>query len=349
MFSRHLMRRAFPVGAFGAALVLSAASGSAEPERAKDAKDAKESKHACTISYKSAQEREHAGHLREAKELWHSCIKPSCSAFIRQECGTKFTQLENDVPSIVPVVTDDSGTTRLDVQVRMDGELIASQLDGRAIAAEPGTHEFTFSTDKGVFASEKIVLMQGQRNRPVPLTLHTGEKRAQNGTLAASVTLPPPASDRSALEPRAESGKSTGDKPSPHKLVSEKPALDIASEEAPPAHLRRAGPGVLPFVLGGVGLAGVGAGALLTAWGKKDNQALGQCAPDCSKATLNHIRTLYTVADISLGAGAVAIGIATYLFADRGFTKEKPPARSAYVFDVQPTPSGAFASVSGAF
>jgi hypothetical protein len=346
MFSRHLMGRFFPIGACGAAILLCASAGSSEPAK-EAAKDAKEGKRACTVAYKSAQEREHAGHLREARDLWHSCVKPTCSAFIRQECGTKFTQLENDVPSIVPMVVDDAGATHLEVQVKMDGELIASQLDGRAISVEPGTHEFTFSSEKGVFATEKLVLMQGERNRAVRIALHTGDKRAQNSTLAASVTLPTPVVDRSALEPSADASKATPDK-APHKLVSEKPIVESEPEGAP-QHLRRTGPGVLPFVIGGAGLVGVGAGALLTAWGKKDNTALSQCAPDCSRATVNRIRTLYTAADISIGAGVVALGVATYLFADRGFSKEKPPTHSAYVLDVQPTPSGAFASVTGAF
>ncbi len=45
----------------------------------------------------------------------------------------------------------------------------------------------------------------------------------------------------------------------------------------------------------------------------------------------------------------VALGVATVLLATSRSDEAKAPARSAYVFDVKPTPAGAAASLSGSF
>jgi hypothetical protein len=105
---------------------------------------------------------------------------------------------------------------------------------------------------------------------------------------------------------------------------------------------------VWPFVLGGVGLASVGAGALLTYWGRTDNAALAQCTPNCPASSVAHIKTLYVASDVAFGAGAAAIGLATVLF----FTspsRERAAPRAAYAVDVVPSRSGGVATLSGVF
>jgi hypothetical protein len=341
MFHSHLIRRTFQIGACGAAILLCAVPGQSEPEKAP-----KGDKAACKVAYKAAQEREQSSHLREAKELYLACSKVICGAFMRPECTTKYTQLQSDVPSVIPVVTDEAGAVKPDVQVKMDGELLTSRLDGRALPVDPGMHEFTFATDAGVIATEKIMIVAGQRNSPIAISLG---KRGR--TLAASVTLPAPAvGNRSSLEPRATTAKPSTDKAAPPKMESDKaPPVEEEPEVAGPQP-RRGGPGVVPYIVGGAGLAAVGAGALFTLWGKKDNDALGQCSPDCLPSSVQHVRTMYTIADISIGVGAAALGVSAFLLATSGSSsKERAPAKTAYSVDVQPTKNGAFATVSGAF
>jgi hypothetical protein len=96
------------------------------------------------------------------------------------------------------------------------------------------------------------------------------------------------------------------------------------------------GPSAFAYLLGGVGLLGVGAGGLLTYWGKTDNSALAACTPNCQPSSVEHIRRLYLAADVSFAAGGAALGIASLLFATSHF-------------DVQPAHSGAFATFKGVF
>lgn len=346
MFQRYLTRRILRMGACGAAIWLFATPGMSEADKTSE-KPAKMDKKACGGAFKSAKEAQQANHLREAQSLLMSCVKATCSAFVKQGCLTRYNQLENDIPTIVPVVTDEAGAAIVEVQVKVDGELLTSRLDGRAFAIDPGSHEVTFANESGtVFATEKVMILQGQRNRSVPVAIHTGKHPAKS-TLAAQVTVP--TATHANPEVKAQPDKPASESAPPAKLVAEKsPPADEQPE--PPAPQQHGGPGALPFVLGGVGIASIGAGVLFNVWGNNDNDALSQCSPDCSHASVKHVKTLYSLADISFGVGIASLGVATYLFAAGGSsTKEKPPSKTAYSVDVHPTAGGAFATVSGAF
>jgi hypothetical protein len=350
MTQRYLTRRILRMGACGAAIWLFATPGMSESDKTSEKPGKMDTKKACGGAYKSAKEAQQANHLREAQVLLQSCVKATCSAFVKQGCLTRYNQLENDIPTIVPVVTDEAGAAVVDVQVKVDGELLTSKLDGRALAVDPGNHEITFANEGGaVIATEKVMILQGQRNRSIAIAIHTG-KHASKTTLAAQVTLPPNATHPNA-EPKATPDKPATEKSPPQKLVAEKsPPIDEQPESPPPPQ-QHGSPGALPFVLGGIGVASLGAATLFTVWGNKDNDALAACSPDCAHESVKHVKTLYTLADISIGVGIASLGVATYLFAAGGSsTKEKPPSKTAsYSVDVRPTTGGAFATVSGSF
>jgi hypothetical protein len=139
----------------------------------------------CSSNYQSGLDREQSGHLIEASELFLACAKEACGTLL-QECGSKHIQLAAEIPSIVPVVTDHRGQPNVDVEVKMDGEVLTSKLDGRALRIDPGAHEFAFSTTNGgVFATQKLMILQGQRNRLISASL-PGPKRERKAPVASS-------------------------------------------------------------------------------------------------------------------------------------------------------------------
>jgi hypothetical protein len=317
---------------------------------------------ACESAYKLAQENESSSHLVQARELWLRCARPSCGAFFRQECTNRFTQLDADIPSVIPFVTDAAGTPRVDVDVKMDGESLTTHLDGHALPIDPGVHEFSFSTTTGVFATQQIMILQGQRNRPVSASLRSAEMRREKpkgtagkatavaaettpaaGTTPAPVIVPSPeAAAREASDREASEGASNG------------PEVTLATA---PAESHKSGHAKLSYILGGAGLLGIGGAALLTYWGRKDNDMLGQngqCADmqnACSQGTIDHIKRLYLAADVSLGVGVAALGAAYWVYAAgrSSSAKEEQATQEAYRIDVQPARSGAVATVSGSF
>jgi hypothetical protein len=317
-----------------------AATASAELELLAD--PAPEPPGPCETAYQSAQERERTGHLTEAKDAWLACAKAACGTFLHNECSVRYTQLEADIPSVVPSVTDDAGAPRTAVEVKMDGEVLTAQIDGRALPIDPGLHEFSFSTDAGVFSTQKLMILQGQRNRLISASLHAPGRPARKKKAVYAAADDPFAAESTARSRAAAVGDGAA--------AGETPGLDLVAHGAPV----RSGPSKVTYVLGGLGLAGLGSAALLTYWGRKDNDLLGQCATStttCPPSSVAHIKRLYLGADISLGVGAAALGAAYWVYAltRPGHQAAAGRESSVAMFDVQPTPSGAVATVSGSF
>ena len=116
-----------------------------------------------------------------------------------------YAQLESDIPSVVPLVSDENGEPRVDVQVTIDNELLTSRLDGRALPIDPGMHEFSFTADGAVLATQRLMIVQGQRNRPIAITLQKRRRAAlgpspATSALDAKASLDKPGVDKMAVE-----------------------------------------------------------------------------------------------------------------------------------------------------
>ena len=333
MFQKLFATRLVPIGLCGAAILLTAAP--ARSERLGDER-------ACVMAFKKAKEHEQSGKLQEAKDKLMSCAQAPCGSFVRQQCSSKYNQLEADTPSVVLIVTDPSGAPRADVQVRMDGQMFSNQLDGRALTVDPGMHEFTFSTDGSVFATQKIMIVQGQRNRFVTAVRAGGRQRH----MVAQMEKP------EAGEP-ARNGSARAPSRAEEVPVAVAPITDGSSNDADSSRTDQDGPkkhgSVLPYLVGGFGVASLGGAALLTYWGRKDNDKLGDCAPNCASASVSHIKSLYLASNVALGVGVAALGAAYWVYVVTHSSKEEKSNEQALRLDVAPTNSGGFASVSGSF
>jgi hypothetical protein len=272
----------------------------------------------CADTNKEAQEKEAAGHLSEASELYQQCAKQSCGAFLLNECTAHHARLVLDIPSVVPVFNDKSGTPLQDVKVTMDGESLTSRLDGRALPVDPGFHEFVFTSEDGISVTKKLMILQGQHNRPVMVSL-----------------------------------KSPAGKPAPVAQTGDyAPASGERTDTTAPPEPKQQGSRSVPaisWVLGGVSALGGAGYVVFSRWGKKDNDMLRQCAPACQQSSVDHVKQRYLVADVSLGVGIAALSGAILAYALNKPSKEVSPDQQAYRVVVHPTTAGAVASFSGAF
>lgn len=72
-------------------------------------------------------------------------------------------------------------------------------------------------------------------------------------------------------------------------------------------------------VVGGVGVVAIGAGGYFFFDGKSDVSHLrDSCAPGCQESDVDRARTKIRVADVLLGTGIIALGVATFLALDSG-------------------------------
>lgn len=95
------------------------------------------------------------------------------------------------------------------------------------------------------------------------------------------------------------------------------PPREPAPDKPQPARPSEGGGGapVLAYVLGGVGVLGLGSFAYFGLTSKGELQDLrSSCAPYCDQGQLDDVKTKMLVADVSLGVGIVALGAAAVLF-----------------------------------
>jgi hypothetical protein len=303
----------------------------------------------CVEDYKSGLQLEETGQLISARERYVRCSKAACGSPLRDECTTRFTQLDSEIPSVVPIATDAEGAPRFDVEVKMDGQLLTTKLDGHSWQLNPGRHEMTFSADGEVFSTQELLIVQGQRNRAVQATFGAPaapEKRASSKpkrTAVATAAAPAPQKVKE-LPPPEQAAKQVVEKEEAEKEPTG-PEVTLASTGAEPTSSR------LPYLIGAAGLASIGTGLAFIYWGRKDNNALSTCSTEdsnCPQSAVNHIHRMYLVGNVALGVGVAALGTAIWLHTRDGSSKETR-SEEAYRFDLVPTNSGAVASVSGAF
>lgn len=71
------------------------------------------------------------------------------------------------------------------------------------------------------------------------------------------------------------------------------------------------------LVVGGIGVVALGSFAYFGLAGKGEVDDLEKCKPFCAESDVDKARTKLIIADISLGVGVVALGVATYMFITR--------------------------------
>ncbi len=130
------------------------------------------------------------------------------------------------------------------------------------------------------------------------------------------------------------------------------PAASVGGTTPPPKESEGS---LLPaLVVGGLGVVALGSFAVFGLGGKSDVSDLQRCKPTCPESDVDKARTKLIVADISLGVGVVALGVATYLFLtrpklDAEVKTGQSPAKPRVSFDFGPVAGGAAGSVGARF
>lgn len=95
------------------------------------------------------------------------------------------------------------------------------------------------------------------------------------------------------------------------------PAPGAVTTPPPPASESGQGSLVPAFVVGGLGVVALGSFAFFGLRGTSDVDDLQKCKPKCAEGDVDSARTKLIIADISLGVGIVALGVATYMILTR--------------------------------
>jgi hypothetical protein len=262
---------------------------------------------ACIQASDEGQTARDSGNLLRARELFAKCADPKCPAMIRRDCTSWVEKVEPHIPSIVVGARDAQGHDVLDATVTVDGQPVDKAQAG-PLELNPGPHLVRWE-GVGEPVEMRIALRPQEKNRAVIATL---------------------------TRPGGSPGATTGS-------TNDQPAQFGADKGQEPASS-----GGLPaasYVFGGVGVAALGVFTYFGLRAKHDSNALHDgCAPGCSHADVQALKTKMLLADVALGVGIVGIAAATF-FAIRG---ESAP-KSAWQLDVAPEVGGASARIDVRF
>jgi hypothetical protein len=294
----------------------------------------------CVAAYKTGMPLKEAGHLIEARRALMGCVAKSCGAVLRRECKKELSQATRGIASVVPTVTDEAGATLSQVEVTMDGAVLASRLTGKPLFVDPGDHQFSFKSGSGAAASQNVSVAVGERNRPISVSL--GAEKKAEAPVAVAVAAADPLAEVPAEAAQSRRAAVVSE-------AADDPRVSRRRELAPSSSGSSSRTGA--YVLGGIGALGVGGYALLTYWGRQQNNELDRCTPNCPNKNVDHIKKLYLYSDISLGVGLAALVASTWLFvtSSPSSTKDVATGHKPYAFDLKATGSSAFATLSGAF
>jgi hypothetical protein len=122
------------------------------------------SKAECAAAYEAAQESRAAGQLRKTRERLEFCAQVECPSFVQRDCSRWFGEVERELPS-VRISARDWDASAGNLRVSLDGQPLDEPLVDRAIALDPGQHEFVFERSGHTPITRTIVAQQGVQNR----------------------------------------------------------------------------------------------------------------------------------------------------------------------------------------
>jgi hypothetical protein len=100
-----------------------------------------------------------------------------------------------------------------------------------------------------------------------------------------------------------------------------RPAAKRPSERARPAPTAKGIP-TASIILGSLGVVALGTGGYFGYRAKMRADELEQCKPHCDRGEADSMRQKALIADVSLGVGVVAVGIATFIWLSQGTAPE---------------------------
>lgn len=223
----------------------------------------------CAVAAEKAQRFRNDGKLKDAREQLVVCARNVCPGVIRKDCEPWLSELDTRLPTLVISAKDGAGKDLVDIRVTIDGALVTSKLDGKAIPIDPGPHAFKYEHDGSPAVETNVVVREGEKGRVLDVVFD------------------------------------------PQTAKKEEPVVAEKEKEKP---VEKAGPPIGGFVFAGIGALAVGSFVLfdLSAKSGVDNLR-STCAPRCAQSDVDSVNTKLIIADVSLGAGLVALGVATWL------------------------------------
>jgi hypothetical protein len=120
----------------------------------------------CVQSHENGQRHRNADQLLKARDELRACSAATCPSLIQDDCATWLMEVTEIVPTVV-LSAKVGDQDVFDVAVSMDGQALASQLDGKPIEVDPGLHTFVFESAGRPRREKKVIVAARQRAQAI--------------------------------------------------------------------------------------------------------------------------------------------------------------------------------------
>ena len=335
------LARAHLVSAFGLAAISWLGRAGSQPASPASPQSIAPDKEACASAHEEAQVFRKRGRLLEAKNKLELCANAACPLLARQDCGVWVVEVAERLPTIVIEARDARGQPTTAVRCTLDGERLVDGLDARAIAVNPGAHSLRCELTDSAAGAGSAADGGAAPSSEQPLAVVEGEKR-RKVDVSFEPPKPPEVAANAANAANANSASTSSRAPAPPSSPSSSIALP---PDAPPKRTP-----ALALTLAGVTVVGVAGFAYFGLKGLSDeNQLRGSCKPTCSPADSDAVRTKYHVADVSLGIGILAAGLAAWVYFRDPSSDASTPSATQVRVGVVALPGGGGAKLGVTF
>jgi len=128
----------------------------------------------CVGASEKAQSLRDEHKLLKAREQFLACARDVCPPAVKKDCADQVAELDKRTPTVVVRAKDKTGQDLVAVKVTSDGEPLTEQLDGHAVPLDPGVHTFRFEAAGNDPFEQKVVLGEGEHNRPITANFGKG-------------------------------------------------------------------------------------------------------------------------------------------------------------------------------
>jgi hypothetical protein len=240
------------------------------------------------------------GKLTEAKQAFVTCSRDECPSMVAKQCVQWLSDIEREIPTVIIRARDAQNQDLVDVNVVVDDALVASSLDGRPMALDPGVHKFRYTHPGAADVEQQVVIRTGERDRL--LDVHFGGKAAAPPTPVAVAT------------PEAQASP-------PPPVGAEKRGFHFPA---------------FAGVMLGVGLASFAGMAVFVATAASDANTMRQtCAGSCKQSDVDWANTRIILANVAMGVGiaGVSLSVLSLIIANVG---GHPAPKTAWQVQVGP-------------
>lgn len=125
-----------------------------------------EPKDACISAYEQTQTLRKDGKLVAARAQAAVCAHDECPELLVKDCVRWMRELDESTPTVILEAHNEKGEELVVVDVSIDGEPLASRLEGAPVAIDPGKHVFRFSA-RGATYEERLLVREGEKKKRI--------------------------------------------------------------------------------------------------------------------------------------------------------------------------------------